>query len=810
MQPTARDDTEQLYRLLAEEAVAYAIVFFDLDGVIRQWNSGAERLFGYTADEAIGRRAELLFLPEDVRDGVPRRELRTAAETGQADDRRWKARKDGTRFFADGIMFALHGADGEVVAFAKIIRDATEEKSIEEFRAASESQLRLIVDSIHDYAIYMLDVDGTIETWSRGAERIKGYSAAEVIGQNFALFYPPEDAAAGKPARQLRIAAENGTYEDESTHVRKDGSRFWASVVVSAIRDGAGALRGFVNLTHDVSERKRNEERAAFLAETSRVLAASIDYDRTLRQIAKLAVARIAEWCIVDLFEDEERVLTRMAVEHADPAKVQLAHELEAKYPPDASAPGIREVLEERKMMFYPEIPDAMLQTIARDAEHLRILRELGLRSAIITPLVAADRVLGMLTFVTSGRRRLANDDVTLAEDVAARAAVAVQNAQLYREAQEANRAKDEFLATVSHELRTPMTAVLGWAKLLRRETDPAIVAEAARAIERSAASQAQLIDDILDVARIRVGKLRMRFEETNLGEVVESAVEMVRLSAEAKRIRLQVKIDGHVMMVRGDAQRLQQVVWNLLSNAVKFTPEGGRIDVVLEQRDSVARLTVHDSGPGIPPEFVPHLFERFRQAESSQRRSHQGLGLGLSIAHYIVEAHSGTIRPQPGGNRTGATFIVELPTLGKDIGERTGTLRRRATDETESLRAVSVLVVEDDGDTLRYFTRALERAGAEVRVASSVDEALRVFADRVPDVVVSDVAMPGKTGYELLRAIRADERGANVPVIAVTASGIGGDRERALSAGFAAYLRKPVEPHDLVAAVRSCARETR
>src|ERR1043166_2759174 len=275
MQPTARDDTERLYRLLAEEAVAYAFVFFDPDGVIRQWNCGAERLFGYTAEEASGRRTELLFTPEDVREGASRHELRTAAETGQAEDRRWKARKDGSRFFADGIMFALHGADGEVVAFAKIIRDATEEKTIEDFRAASEAQLRLIVDSIHDYAIYMLDLDGTIQTWSRGAERIKGYSAAEVIGQNFALFYPPEDVAAGKPARQLRIAAENGTYEDESTHVRKDGSRFWASVAVSAIRDGGGALRGFVNLTHDVSERKRNEERVAFLAETSRALAAS-------------------------------------------------------------------------------------------------------------------------------------------------------------------------------------------------------------------------------------------------------------------------------------------------------------------------------------------------------------------------------------------------------------------------------------------------------------------------------------------------------------------------------------------------------
>ena len=810
MQAAARNDTEQLYRLLSEEAVAYAIVFFDLDGVIRQWNPGAERLFGYTSGEAVGREAELLFVPEDVRDGVPRRELRTAAETGRALDRRWKVRKDGTRFFADGILFALHAPDGEIVAFAKIIRDATEEKSIEDLRAASEARLRLIVDSIHDYAIYLLDMDGTIQTWSRGAERIKGYTPAEVVGRNFAIFYPPEDVAAGKPARQLRIAAENGTYEDESTHVRKDGSRFWASVVVSAIRDRDGAVRGFVNLTHDVSERKRNEERAAFLAEASRVLASSIEYDQTLRQIAKLAVSCVAEWCIVDVFEDGDHVLTRVAVEHADPAKVELARALEAEHPPDATSPRVRKVIEERKTMFYPEISDALLQASARDAEHLRILRELGLCSAIVTPLVAADRVLGTLTFVNSGKHRLTNDDVTLAEDVAARAAVAVQNAQLYREAQEANRAKDEFLATVSHELRTPMTAVLGWAKLLRINRDPSMIEEATLAIERSAASQAQLVDDILDVARIRVGKLRMRFEETNLGAAVENAVRMIRPSAEGKHIQLQVQIDWSIPAVRGDAQRLQQVVWNLLSNAVKFTPDGGRIDVKLEQRESVARLTVHDSGPGIPPEFVPHLFERFRQAESSQRRGYQGLGLGLSIAHYIVQAHGGTIRAGAGGASTGATFIVELPTFAGDIGEGTAARRRRATDESESLRGVSVLAVEDDSDTLQYFTRALGRAGAEVRVASSVDEALRAFAERAPDVVVSDIAMPEKTGYDLVQAIRAATRGADVPIIAVTASGIGGDRERALSGGFDDYLRKPVEPHELVAAVHAWARKAR
>ena len=800
MQPFARDEAEQLYRLLRSEGAAYAIILFDAGGSIRQWNHGAERLFGYRADEAIGREAAILFDPDDVRDGVPAAALRTAAETGQAEDRRWKLRKDGTNFFGDGVLLALHD-DGAIAGFLNILRDATEEKRIEEFRAAGEERLRLVLDSVRDYAIYMLDTEGRIRTWPAGAERVKGYSAAEVIGRGFELFYPPEDVAAGKPQRQLRIAAERGTFEDESIHVRKDGSRFWASVVVSAIQDATGTPRGFVNVTRDITERRRQRERAAFLADVTRVLASTIDYDEILRQIAKLAVPRMADWCVVDLFDEGTHELSRVAVAHVDPAKVALAKTLQEKYPPDASSPGLAEALRERKTQFYPDITEELIAANARDPEHREVLRELGLRSAIITPLIAADHVLGALMFVTGGERRISPEDVLLAEDVAGRAAAAVRNAQLYREAQEANRAKDDFLATVSHELRTPMTAILGWAKLLRMSSDPAAVGEAALAIERSATAQAQLVDDILDVARIRVGKLRMRFEEANFSEVVQSGIETIRPAAEAKHIRLRVELDRREIDVRGDPQRLQQVVWNLLSNAVKFTPEGGRVDVSLEQDRELARLTVHDTGPGIPEEFLPHIFERFRQAESSQRRSHGGLGLGLSIAHHIVEAHGGTIHAEAGGNGSGATFIVELPVAAAG---RPGTSRAtRVTDSIESLEGLTVLAVEDDPETLQYFARALESAGATVRIASSVDEALRGFEEHVPDVVVSDIAMPLKTGYDLVRAIRAAGKGAGVPIVAVTASGTAGDRDRALHAGFDDYLRKPVEPQALVRAVR-------
>jgi PAS domain S-box-containing protein len=662
------------------------------------------------------------------------------------------------------------------------------------------TQLRLIVDSVRDYAIYLLDANGLIKSWSRGAQRIKGYTPDEVIGRNFEIFYPPEDVASGKPRRQLEIAAERGTYEDESVHVRKDGSRFWAEVVVSAIRDPSGALLGFVNLTHDVTERRRQRERLAFIADASRALSSSIDYAETLARIAKIAVPRIADWCAIDLLSDDGQSMSRVTVEHEDPAKVQQAKDLQKKHTVLPSDPGISEAIRERRVIFYPDISEDVLRERGLSEGRLALIRELGLRSTIVAPLIAGDRVLGTLTLVTAGDRRLMSEDVIVADDVASRAAIAVQNAQLYREAQEANRAKDDFLAMVSHELRTPMTAILGWAKLMRNERDPAILGEAVAAIEGSAQAQAQLIDDILDVSRIRVGKLRMHFEEAHLADVVEQAVETVRLLAEAKNIELRVDMKSRDAAVRGDRQRLQQVVLNLLSNAVKFTPDGGRVSITLQKNDTQACITVSDTGSGIPPDFLPHLFERFRQAETNQTRTHGGLGLGLSIAQYIVATHGGSIRAESEGEGKGATFTVELPLIAPAERRPPSDANHGAAEPLPSLAGISVLVVEDDEATRQYLCYALERAGAECLEARSVKEALQAIAARPPAVIVSDIAMPDQTGYDLARGVR--ESGSNVPMLAVTASGVVADRDRALSSGFDAYLRKPVDPRTLVRTV--------
>jgi signal transduction histidine kinase len=493
-------------------------------------------------------------------------------------------------------------------------------------------------------------------------------------------------------------------------------------------------------------------------------------------------------------------------VEHVDPAKVKLARELQQRYPP-REGELVASTLQSRKPLLLPAIDRELLRSRSYDDEHFRIVEELGLRSAIVVPLAATDHVIGTLTLVTSeSGRTFDEEDLRFADDLARRAALSIENARLYTEAQQANRAKDEFLATVSHELRTPLTAVLGWARVLRMGADPGTAREAVEAIERSAAAQAQLIEDILDISRIRVGKLRFRSEPVDLPPVVEAAVEMVRPAAEQKQLSLQVELERDLPAISGDPTRLQQIVWNLLTNAVKFTPPSGRITVTLRAKDALARLCVSDTGSGIPPEFLPHLFERFSQAETSTTRSAGGLGLGLSIVRHLVELHGGVIHAESAGEGKGATFVVEIPLAATEetAAAREAARGLRASDELPSFDGLHFLVVEDNPDTLNLIAHILERAGGTVRRATSVSEALGQLAEARPDAMLSDIAMPGRDGFELIRSVReADEaNGTHLPALAVTASGTAGDRERALSAGFDDYLRKPVEPRLLLRSV--------
>lgn len=376
----------------------------------------------------------------------------------------------------------------------------------------------------------------------------------------------------------------------------------------------------------------------------------------------------------------------------------------------------------------------------------------------------------------------------------------------------EANRLKDEFLAVVSHELRTPLNPILGWTQILRsRKLDESATARALETIERNAKLQKQLVEDLLDVSRIIQGKLSLTLSPTNLVPIIEAAIETVRAAVDAKAIQLKTLLDDSVGLVAGDADRLQQVVWNLLSNAIKFTPQGGKVQIQLSRVAESVEITVSDTGIGIKPEFLPYVFDRFRQENSSTTRTYGGLGLGLAIVRHLVELHGATVRVASPGEGQGTTFTVCLPLLEGSRDEVEAGSTGKGNSEHQPLNGLQILVVDDHADTLELLVIALTEYGADVKAASSAREALEAFEQFKPDVLVSDIGMPGEDGYALIRQVRIlePEQGRNIPAVALTAYASESDRALALDAGFQTHLPKPVEPDKLVAAIAHLAGRT-
>ncbi|HET9227231.1 MAG TPA: response regulator [Thermoanaerobaculia bacterium] len=395
------------------------------------------------------------------------------------------------------------------------------------------------------------------------------------------------------------------------------------------------------------------------------------------------------------------------------------------------------------------------------------------------------------------------------------RAKLLLREQDLRKQAEEANRIKDEFLATLSHELRTPLNAILGWAQVLRSgKVDEETTARALEAVERNARAQAQLISDLLDVSRIITGKLRLELKPVELPRIIEAALDSVRPAADARQIPIRVTIHSGVGPLVGDPDRLQQVVWNLVSNAIKFTPQGGSVEVRLAQRDGQAEIAVQDTGAGIRPDFLPYAFDRFRQAESSTTRQHGGLGLGLSIVRHLVELHGGTVAVESEGEGKGATFTVRLPIrLGVDSGTMTERRQRSAEEipalvSSRLLEGLHVLVLDDEPDARDLLVTAIEQCGARATAVANVPDALAAVDREVPDVLVSDIGVPGEDGYSLIRKLRArgPDRGGKVPAAALTAYARSEDRIRALSAGFQTHLAKPIDSGELVATIAALA----
>jgi signal transduction histidine kinase len=569
-------------------------------------------------------------------------------------------------------------------------------------------------------------------------------------------------------------------------------------------------------------EAQRAHERLSFLAEATRVLVTSLDTTETLGRVARVLVPAMADYCLVSMMMKNGSFRLATVV-HRNPDQQGLIQQLSGNIAPDklsVSHPMTR-VHQTRHAILFEDC-SAQKKRLPADREYLAAHRTLGGRSVMIVPLAAHGQTLGVMTMGRlGGRDPFQHDDLELGEELARRTALAVANARLYSDAQDANRLKDEFLATVSHELRTPLTAILGWAQMLQGGTlDEATGQRALGSIERNAKFQSHLIEDLLDISRISTGKLRLDVRPLELAPIIEAAVDAVRPAADAKVIRLEKNIDWKAGLISGDSDRLQQVVWNLLTNAIKFTPRDGCVRITLKRQNAHVQIEVSDTGQGISPEFLPYMFDLFRQGDSSITRSHGGLGLGLAIVRHVVEMHGGNVQARSEGEGKGATFVVMLPMIGIPMADNNGhkdgavdvSRDGVSMERVPELKGVSVLIVDDELETRELLVEVLSRCGAEVRASSSAHDALEALQSWKADVLISDIGMPGEDGYDLIRKVRKmdADHGGCIPAVALTAYARGEDRIRALSAGFQMHVSKPVEPVELAAVVASFAWQRR
>ncbi|MDY7225853.1 ATP-binding protein [Hyalangium rubrum] len=550
-----------------------------------------------------------------------------------------------------------------------------------------EAHARALLDAMPQ-AVWAARPDGS-QPWCNAtwAALMEGSKTGEA-GTSFLDTVHPEERELVRAG--LHEALRSGrSWEGQHRMGRPEGWRWHRLRIIPQLSSGE-AWSGFLCAATDIDDERRTQQVSQILSHASVVLSSSLDFHATLARLAQLAVPRFADWCAVDVVDSERpgTKLSRVAVAHVESIKAERVLELHQRYPPqEDDASGVARVLASGVPELLPEVPDTLLRRIVRDAEHLALLREVGFQSCIRVPMRTRERNLGVLTFVISGKRhRYDRRDLALAEELGRRAAVAMDNALLYldaqraqREAQEANRLKDEFLATLSHELRTPLTSILGWTQMLLRRED---LGESGRrrgleTIERNARVQRQLVEDLLDVSRITAGKLSLDFKEVPLREVADAALESVRPTAEARGVVLQAGLEHLSDSVLADATRLQQVLWNLLTNAIKFTERGGCVSLDACREGGAVEFTVRDTGKGIPREFLPHVFERFRQAEIGREQG--GLGLGLAIVRHLVELHGGSVGVHSDGPGTGATFKVRLPLRA---APEAGVVAPRASEE--------------------------------------------------------------------------------------------------------------------------------
>jgi PAS domain S-box-containing protein len=686
-------DASGLLNLLIEQVADYAIFVLDRAGNIASWNAGAQRIKGYAPEEIIGKSYSAFFSEEDRLAGKPNKILSRVRTEGRYQEEGWRLRKDGSRFWASVTVTALRDPAGELQGFAKITRDLTDKRRVDEEarhafeeRAArrqaeiderevrrSRDQLDLILRSIAE-GVTAQSHEGKLVFANDAAALLCGFDSAaallsappDAIVSGFEIFredgtpFPPDELP-GRVA--LRGKASNAVVR---FRVKRTGEERWSFVSGAPVFDADGNAELSVSVFREFTERRRAEQAWEFLSTVSVALGSSLDFEATLKQVAELAVPAIADWCSVEIL-GAEGGLEQLAVAHVDPAKRELAREWRLRWPPRTDSMAYR-VARSGKPELLPEITDQMIEASAQDPEQRRMARELGLRSAMVVPLIVGHKPLGAVSFVTAeSGRRYGDQDLILASEVARRASLAVENARAYTEARTAVETRDNFLSIASHELRTPLSGLTVLLGSLARaahqgrlgQLSPAALQDRVTKAERQARQLARLVDRLLDVSRLSTRDLHLEREQSDLTEIARDVIARYEDAAVETGGRIDLEAAGAAIGF-WDRSRMDQVVTNLVGNSVKY---GAGAPITVSVGTSAAgyvRLTVRDEGPGIPAEHQERIFDQFERAAPSENLP--GMGLGLWLVRRIVTAHGGTITLDsiPG---QGATFSVVLPT---------------------------------------------------------------------------------------------------------------------------------------------------
>jgi PAS domain S-box-containing protein len=731
----------------------------DLEGKILEANEAVSRLLGLRRDEVLEQSISRFLGHDEAREFVVA--LREVVERGVTRNVRLQPRSASGEMIPTTLnASALRATDGNIIGAIGILRDMRE---LDQARAYAESLIKNAPDPV-----FVSDLEGKLHQANDAVFSLLGFRPDELIEQSLSRIISPEETWEFMVA--LREVVECGVTRNARLHPRSaSGDVIPTTLNASALRDTEGRVIGAIGILRDMRELDKARAYAESLIKNAPDPVFVSDLE------GKILQANDAVSHLLGFRQDEvvEQSVSRFL--GADETREFVA--------------ALREVVEHgvsRNVRLHPRSASGEVISTTLNASALRdpdgnVIGAIG----ILRDMRAYEQVLRDLE---ESRRELRNAD----------------------------QAKDGFLAVVSHELRTPLTAMLGWVRLLTTGMlDDATSARALPVIERNTKLLAQLIDDLLDVSRIVAGKLRLEAGPVDLVAVIESAIEAVQGLADAKSIGLKAVLDPSAGSIVGDPGRLQQVVWNLLSNAIKFTPSRGRIDLRLERAGTHARLRVRDTGRGISRELLPHIFDRFRQDDGTRR--HGGLGLGLAIVRHIVELHEGRVWAESDGEGRGATLVVELPLPVDDVRpvSKPAAVYRRlesAASRLINLAGRRILVVDDEADARDLLAEILGQAGAEVIVVGSADEALETLRRWRPDVLVSDIGMPGDDGYVLIRKVRAlgSDEGGQVRALALTAYARSEDRALALEAGFHTHIAKPVDPLELTALIAGLAPERR